>query len=138
MDSNEAQALVGRLLDGLNKGDMGAIESCLHPDAVAEFPFAPAPMSPMATGLEAVMAMFRAGRANFKSMMLTPGKSYWCPEQSSLVLEATSEAELAGGGRYGNRYVFVIGIQADRIILWREYFDSLIVANAMAGASATG
>ena len=137
MDAVQAKALVGRLLAGFNVGDMALVEDCLHAEAVAEFPFAPSPMPREVPGRDAVMAMFRAGRANFQAMTLTPSRYYWCAEESALIFEATSDAALVGGARYRNRYVFVIGIHEDRVILWREYFDGLIVAEALAAASAT-
>jgi len=137
MDSTDAHALVARLLEGFNEGDMVAIERCLHPDVRAELPFAPAAMPAEVGGREAVMTMFREGRANFQRMILTPSQFYWSPDQSTMIMEATSDAELANGVPYRNRYVFVVRIEAERVILWREYFNGLIVAEAMAASAAT-
>lgn len=134
MDATQANALVGRLLEGFNSGDMDRIESCFHAEARAEFPFAPPPMPTAVSGRDAVMAMFRDGRANFRRMTLTPSRFYWCPDDSTLVMEAQSDAVLAGGASYRNSYVFLIGIRDERVILWREYFNSLVVAEAMSAS----
>ena len=56
----------------------------------------------------------------------------------TLVVEADSDAELTGGASYRNRYVFLVGICDERVILWREYFNGLIAAEAMAAAQAAG
>lgn len=136
MDAIGANALMGRLLEGLNNGKMDTVESCLHEDVRAEFPFAPPPMPSVVAGRDAVMAMFRDGSANFRRMTLTPSRFYWCPDESTLVMEADSDAELAGGANYRNRYIFVIRVCDGCVILWREYFNALIVAEAMAAAQA--
>lgn len=135
MDSTDAHALVARLLEGFNNGDMVAIEGCLHEAACAELPFAPPPMPAEVRGRDAVMAMFGQGRANFKRMTLAPSQFYWSPEESTMIVEAASDAELANGVPYRNRYVFVIRIGDERVILWREYFNSLVVVEAMAASS---
>ena len=132
MDTTRANALADRLLESFNNGSMDGIESCLHAEARAEFPFAPPPMPTAVSGRDAVMAMFRDGRANFRRMALAPSRFYWCPDESTLVMEAQSDAELANGTSYRNGYVFLIGIRDERVILWREYFNSLVVVEAMA------
>ncbi|WP_336971196.1 nuclear transport factor 2 family protein [Sphingobium aromaticiconvertens] len=135
-DEERANTLLRHVLDGFNAGDIDAIADCFHPEVRAEFPFAPPAMPTLSHGHAAVMAAFREGRASLEEIKITPAKIYWCAGDSTLLLEASSKGRLRGGGDYRNSYVFVIGIRDERIILWREYFDSLAILKAFDTMSA--
>lgn len=134
-DEETAKALLHHVLDGFNAGDIDRIADSFHPEVSAEFPFAPPGMPPASHGHAAVMAAFREGRASLEKMEITPTKTYWCAEDSTLFLEASSRGQLRGGGEYRNKYVFVVGIRDARIILWREYFDSVAIVKAFEAMS---
>ena len=132
----QARALLQRVLDGFNSGDIAAIADCFHRDVRAEFPFAPPGMSAGSSGHDAVIAALREGRASFEQMTITPARIYWCAADATLFLEASSVGRLRGGGDYRNSYIFVVAVREGRIILWREYFDSHVITRAMATLSA--
>lgn len=131
MSAQTASQLVDRVVAGFNSGDIASIAEAFHPQVRAEFPFAPPGMPAACVGHEDTMAAFHGGRANFATMKLIPGRSYWCPDSSMYVMEATSDAKLAHGTEYRNAYVFLIEIRDGRISLWREYFNSMVVVQAL-------
>ncbi len=126
-----ARDLIRHMLAAFGAGDVSALAAYLHPDARAEFPFAPPAMPSVFTGRGEVMMAFTQGRANFVEMRITPNRTYWCGNEQTLVIEATSEARMIGGTDYRNAYVFLIGIRDGTIILWREYFNGLIAQRAI-------
>lgn len=135
-EQETAEALLRRVLDGFNAGDIDAIADCFHHDVRAEFPFAPPGMASASAGHAAVMAAFREGRDSFVEMTITPVRTYWCAADATLFFEASSHGRLRRGGDYRNRYVFVVRIQDAQIALWREYFDSLTILKAFEAISA--
>lgn len=133
---DKAKALLDRVLAGFNAGDVDAIADCFHSEVSAEFPFAPPGMPAVSSGHAAVMASLREGRASLAEMTITPTKLYWCPADATLFVEATSQGRLQNGADYRNRYVFVVGIRDDRVVLWREYFNSLVILQAFEAMAA--
>lgn len=45
-------------------------------------------------------------------------------EGERVAIEATSSAQLGGGGTYGNRYHFLVRVRDGRVIEMREYLDT--------------
>jgi len=50
------------------------------------------------------------------------------------VLEYRGEIELAGGGRYDNRYVGVFEVRDGQIVRFSEYFDPVVLRDAFGDA----
>ena len=123
--------LVRQMLAAFNSGDIAALAGYLHPDARAEFPFAPPVMPSVFIGRDEVMMAFTQGRANFIEMTITPHSVYWCEKEQTLVIEATSAATMVGGAKYRNAYVFLVGIKDGAVVLWREYFNGLVAQQAI-------
>ena len=111
--------------------DVASIADGFHPDVRAEFPFAPPGMPASQTGHNAVVAAFRDGRASIAEITIAPTSMRWCPDDSVLVVEAKGKGRLMNGADYNNSYVFFIGVRDGRVILWREYFNSLIIQRAL-------
>src|SRR3546814_1757426 len=89
--------------------------------------------SDLCSGHSAVVATFTEGRASIDQITITPRKTYWSQADSTLIVEAQGKGRLAKGTEYNNRYVFIIGFQDERVILWREYFNSLVIQQAKIG-----
>ncbi|MDB6063637.1 MAG: hypothetical protein JWM78_3740 [Verrucomicrobiaceae bacterium] len=133
-----ATALVRRILGGFNSGDVASIVDCFHADVSAEFPFAPPGMPPLCNGHAAVMAAFQGGRALIAEITITPSKFYWSAHDDVLVVEAQGKGRLPRGTEYNNSYVFLVGVRDGSVILWREYFNSLIILRALEAEAAAG
>ena len=126
-----AMAIARRIFDGFNCGDVASFADCLHVEITANFPFAPPAMPKELQGKDAVLAAMTQGRSMMESMMLTMERTYWIPADETLAVEASGASLLVGGIPYNNRYIFLIGFRDGQVILWREYFDSLIMQDAL-------
>ncbi len=138
IDEAGALAISERIFGGFNRGDVASFADCLHSDIVAEFPFSPPGMFESPRGQAAVLEAMTQGRAMMASMTITPSETYWSAPDETLVIEAKGKAQLRGGTPYNNSYVFMVGFRDGRVILWREYFDSLLMQHAIEAEMAAG
>lgn len=124
-------AIAKRIFDGFNRGDVASFADCLHAEIAASFPFAPPAMPSELHGKDTVLAAMAQGRSMMETMTLTMERTYWIPADETLAVEASGKSLLLGGIPYNNRYIFLIGFRDGQVILWREYFDSLIMQDAL-------
>lgn len=123
--ARHAVELVGRF-------DFAALHEVLTQDAVMEFPFAPPPMPSRLEGREGVVAtLSRMLPDAFSSFAFEIENVHVSPKQNTATVEARSVGTFHDGRVYRNRYVIVLTFVADRIKLWREYFDSAVAVAAM-------
>jgi uncharacterized protein len=130
-DAFYANETARRIFAGFNRGDVASFADALNDEVVANFPFAPAGLPKILLGKEAVLAAMTEGRAMMESMTLTTDKTYWISSDETLAVEARGVSVLVGGIPYNNRYIFLVGFRDGLVILWREYFDSLIMQEAL-------
>jgi ketosteroid isomerase-like protein len=136
-DHKTARTLAQRMLDGFDSDNVPGLADCVHPDVRAECPFASAGMPAAFVGKGAMMAELSEGQATLAEIAIVIQKTYRCPEDSTLFVEASNTGRLPHGTPYAIRYVFLLGVRDGQVILWREYFDGLIILRlAAAGAIA--
>jgi ketosteroid isomerase-like protein len=122
-------AMIERILAGISDFSFAGLAEGLTEDAVIDWPYV----------AEGAPAMFEGRQAIVDALAMTP-KIFthfrmWAtlyipsPLTGTLVVEAASHGQYAGGGPYGNRYVLVIGFRDGRVAHWREYLDPRRVAS---------
>lgn len=118
-------ATVQSLLEAVSVADGQAARPLLADDALMELPFAIPPFPSAKSGGDAIAAGIQGASRIFTTFRLTPLTFYPSPETNSIVVEVQSEGQLARGGTYSNQYVFIFKFAAEKIALWREYFNPL-------------
>jgi uncharacterized protein len=124
-DSQFMRTAVKTLFDAVSVADGNAARPLLADDILMELPFAIPPFPSAKSGADAIAAGIKGGRRLFTSFRLTPLIFYPSPETNSIVVEAGSEGQLAKGGAYSNKYVFIFKFMNGKIVLWKEYFNPL-------------
>lgn len=129
----------------LSDGDLDAFGALFRPDAtwwtdsgrdrargrlhrtgdIAHSPFHG--VVPMADKLAAMRKRLADGAYASAAVTVTPHR--WIADASLVAIEATGDATLAGGGRYENRYLWVVDVRPDGIAQVREYCDTLHLAD---------
>lgn len=101
-------------------------------DIVFQFPFAPDGAVRELRGRAALAAYLpKAGHLiNFESM--SPATTYRTEGGETFVLEFSCKGAGAAG-RYDQTYISVIHIRKERIVLYRDYWNPLVLLNAVGG-----
>ena len=127
--ADHREALLRKMLDGLGNLDFGKVGSLLHEGASFETPYA----GPPAHGKQAVLDMLSTAMPAFVTHMdFTVHNLYPGADPDVLISEYESTATLIGGGRYANRYINVMRVKDGKILLFREYFNPVAIAEAQA------
>jgi hypothetical protein len=131
-----AKALAQQVFDRFNQGDMAGVAALFHPDIRGEWPFPPPGGVEVCAGKHEMVKMFNESKAIIADIKVTMNRTYWVPADGLLVIEATGKARMTRGSPYNNAYVFVIAFKDGLVSLWREYFNPIIVQNALAAEQA--
>lgn len=83
----------------------------------------------MADKLAAMRKRIADGAYASAAVTVTPHR--WIADDTLVAVEATGDATLANGGRYQNRYLWMVDVRADGIAQVREYCDTLHIAELM-------
>ncbi|WP_299475818.1 nuclear transport factor 2 family protein [uncultured Roseibium sp.] len=109
------------------------LEMC-HEDIVFQFPFAPEGTVRELHGRDAMAAYLpKVGELiDFESM--SPAIAHRSTDGVTFVLEFSCKGKGAKtGGRYDQDYISVIRLQNGRIVRYRDYWNPLVLLNAVGG-----
>lgn len=101
-------------------------------EIVFEFPFAPKGSVRELRGREAVAAYLpkAGGLISFDSM--SPAITHVCNHGETFVLEFSCKGK-GEAGRYDQNYISVIEVRNRRIVRYRDYWNPLVLLNAVGG-----
>ena len=119
------RATVREIFATISRMEAESLRALLAEDAVLEFPYATAGISPRAVGREAIIEAMKVTPTLFSAFRQTPTAIYASPDRESLIAEAESEGTWLDGRTYSNRYAIIFCFRDGKIVLWREYFDPL-------------
>lgn len=133
-DSNVA--LATELMERFGR-DMDGWYDNLHDDIVMEFPFGPSVGMPARVeGKAACAGVFalvcQAIQVQFSNIVVSP-----LADPNRLIVEYTGYSE-PGGKTYGQTYISVQEFRDGKMILFREYWNALVVDRTFGDLSALG
>lgn len=136
MPTNENQSLEQRLLhalDALTRGDVAPWPALFTEDGVQEFPYSPEGYPKRIEGRQAIADYLADYPKKFKLDRIVPPVFH--PSEGVLVLEFGVEGTaLQTGKPYNQRYVSVIEYRDGRITRYVDYWNPLVVMEALGGA----
>jgi ketosteroid isomerase-like protein len=123
--SASMRGVAQQIMAAVSRLDYEALRSYLAADVVMEFPYAVPGLGPRFSGIDDVIAAMSVAPVMFNSFTWTMTDCFASPSMNSLIVRAKSEASLKGGGQYQNNYAIVFMFLEDKVVMWREYFNSL-------------
>lgn len=114
-------------LETLGNGDMDTLMTLWHEDGVLEFPFNPEEAgSDRVEGFEALSDYFQGTKGHKKPIAFPVKAIYPGADPDWLVVEFISRLlNTKTNEEYSNEYIVVIHVYEGKVILFREFFDSI-------------
>jgi ketosteroid isomerase-like protein len=103
-----------------------------HDDAVFDIPYARPPRATRIESLRRIAELSGGFMRTWKTAVFHIDLILATEEPGLFVAEARGEIRLHNGHPYNNRYVCLIRIRDGKILLWREYFNPLVLNEANA------
>jgi ketosteroid isomerase-like protein len=127
MTHNQAVSVVQQFFAHLEAMDMEAFFALWAADGRQEMPFAPEGFPSELKGKAAIRRQYGGlpaayGRMVFPGLVLRP-----LNEPGWVFAEYGGQIELLSGGIYNNRYCGLFHIENGKIVLFREYFNPIIL-----------
>jgi ketosteroid isomerase-like protein len=98
---------------------------------VIELPFAPPGVPRRVEGRDAITAFFERSAGVFQSIAFCDIEVEQLADPTRAVARFRSEGVMASTGRsYINNYISIATVKADKLILYREYFDPMVAIEA--------
>jgi ketosteroid isomerase-like protein len=98
-------------------------------DVRCEWPYPPIPGLTERVGRTVMRDMFSARMGRMENFDFTVLATYELVEPDALVVEYESNTRRRDTGiPYGNRYIAVVRFREGKVSLWREYLNTLLVA----------
>ena len=119
------KTIVGELLGAISRLDAEGLRPWLAPDVVMEFPYAVPGLQPRYSGVDRIVEAMSVIPRMYSSFDWTVTESFASPATGALIICARSDAKLVGGVPYRNDYVVLFRFRGDKVVLWREYFNSM-------------
>ncbi|MCZ8522496.1 MULTISPECIES: nuclear transport factor 2 family protein [Paenibacillus] len=128
------QEIVRVFMESLLEWDIGRWVDLFHEDAVFEFPYAPAAMTRLLNGRAAIQDYIREFPNllvihDFSEPVFHPSSD---PEQGVVEFGCRGES-VQSGKPYHQSYISVIRLKEGRIIHYKDYWNPLVVLEAMGG-----
>lgn len=116
-------------LETLGRGDMESLMTLWHDDGRLEFPFSPKAQAPV-VGIDDLRTYF-LGTKGYKKPRGFPIKAiHPGVDPEWVIIEFHGDLTNTQTGKdYSNEYVVVVRVKNGKVILFREFFDSLKRAN---------
>ncbi|WP_227268705.1 nuclear transport factor 2 family protein [Roseobacter weihaiensis] len=116
-------------LETLGRGDMESLMTLWHDKGRLEFPFSPNAQAPV-VGIDNLRSYF-LGTKGYKKPRGFPIKAiYPGADPEWVIIEFHGDlTNTRTGKEYSNEYVVVVQVKDSKVILFREFFDSLKRAN---------
>lgn len=129
--STEAAATANRMLDHVQAFEVEAALELFREDGILELPNRPGGHPTSLQGRQ-LAAFLHALPTLFRSLPLTGRRTLVADVPGVVVVEYRSDGVAHTGRPYRNRYVSIFEVDdGGRVALWREYFDPLVVIDAM-------
>ncbi len=130
---NDNERVFRTMLEHLGRKEFDACERCLAPDLYADWPYQPAPGTPIELhGARALMEYIAAGTADFDPYSYQVDQVYRLADPDTLIAEYGSFTRYRPTGReYANRYLGIFRFRDGLITYWREYVNPEIIRRAM-------
>ena len=130
MSGAPAATVARRFLSGLEAMDVDAALSCFADDGVQEMPFAPPGFPDRLDGMAALRRQYGGLPEAYASMAFDVTGEHAMADPQWVLLEYRGSIEQRDGGRYDNDYAGLFRVVDDRIVLFREYFNPLVLQAA--------
>ncbi|MBM0206508.1 nuclear transport factor 2 family protein [Micromonospora sp. STR1s_5] len=130
---NPAVDLARRFLDGLQAMDIDAALACFARDAVQEMPFAPPGFPSRLDGIDALRRQYGGLPDAYASMRFDITAILPMEDPQWALLEYHGTIAQRDGSRYDNDYAGLFHVADGAIVLFREYFNPLVLQAAFGG-----
>lgn len=129
----QATSVVQQFFAHLEAMDMEPFFALWATDGRQEMPFAPQGFPSLLNGIDAVRRQYSGlpdayGRMVFPGLVLRP-----LNEPGWVFAEYSGQIELLSGGVYNNHYCGLFHIENGKIVLFREYFNPIILQQSFGG-----
>lgn len=132
-----AQAAMQQFFDLLLQGEIESWTALLDDNIVFEFPYAPPGLPPQITGRQAMHAHITTLLAQIKLFEFTDVQMHPTLSPDTLIVEFACRGQaIATGKPYNQRYISVVQMKDGKIAHYRDYWNPLIVLEAMSGGEA--
>jgi ketosteroid isomerase-like protein len=128
--------LVRRMIDAINREDMGALEAVLHEEAVLELGFTPEQFPRITSPRDAIIAFVSSvpGWLEPENLHDVTVETY-ASNPNELIAEYKSSTRVKSSGMpYDNEYVVRISVRDDKIVRFAECFDPIRLVVALGGS----
>jgi ketosteroid isomerase-like protein len=124
-----------RAHDHVRRYDLAYVD-CFATDGVLELPFAPAPLPKRVEGREAIRALLKprydaARAAGRKIVEYANLRIHETTDREVIVVEFDVVGAVGGAIPYTLPFIHVLRVVGDEIVLQRDYFDSLAMAERL-------
>ncbi|THF68542.1 nuclear transport factor 2 family protein [Deinococcus sp. Arct2-2] len=132
-----AEQLLFHALDALKHGDVQPWIEMFHDDGVMEFPYAPFGMPTRVEGKAAIAEYIRPYPERIAIRRIIPQATYHSGDVMVVEFAAESTALLTGL-QVEMQYIAVITLESGKVKVYRDYWNPLVVIQAMGGSAALG
>jgi ketosteroid isomerase-like protein len=127
----DACALVAEVFARLQAMEIERLLDLFADDMVLEMPVRGAGGPERLEGKEAVGAFLRRFPQIFRRLDFVAHTEYPMADPSLVAAEYRSEGEAHTGLPYRNVYAAIFRVRDGKIVLWREYFNPIVINNAL-------
>lgn len=133
-DVPAAEAVARDFLDRLTSGDVDGAISNFAADGVAEWPFAFEPIPTRIEGRDAIHAVHAAIPSVYSRVAFHITATYPMSDPEWVAVEYRGDMETVTGAPYQNTYVSLFRVVDEKIVLFREHYNPLVLQAALGDA----
>jgi uncharacterized protein len=133
MVTESRRTQVEQLFELLGTRQMDAFFARWTDDAAFEMPFAAPGLKERWPGIGEVRRFFTIFRAALGEARWEIDSIRVPQDRSHLVVEGRGHCTTVVGDRYDNRYIWVFGFRNERVTLFREYSNPLVIQQSFGG-----
>lgn len=126
-----------QFFDLLLQGEIDLWVELMHEDIVFEFPYAPPGLPPQITGKSAMRAHITTLLTQLQLFEFLDVRMHPTLSPDTLIAEFACRGQAIGTGKpYNQRYISVVQMKQGKIAHYRDYWNPLVVLDAMNGGEA--
>lgn len=129
-DDNDTAHVARRFLSSLEAMDIDAALDCFTERGVQEMPFAPSGFPTRLDGIDELRRQYGGLPRAYTSMRFHVSATRPLADPEWVLLEYRGSIEQRDGSRYDNDYAGLFQVRDGKIILYREYFNPLVLQAA--------
>lgn len=123
--------VVSEVLARLEAMDFAGLMALFAEDAMLDMPYRTGGQPTRLEGKAAIDAFLRRFPQIFRRLTFVEHTTYPMLDPDLVAAEYRSEGEAATGRPYHNVYAAIFRLRDGQVILWREYFNPLVILEAL-------